>query len=60
MHFIQQCVHGTVSMQCRCPGPKHVKISLLCSPRCPFKDAPSGPRFPPPGVNTNSGRGPER
>lgn len=53
MHFVEQCVHGTVGAQCRCPGPKRVKTLVLCPDKCKFKSPPVGGRYPPPGVNVH-------
>lgn len=35
-HFQEVCEHGTVVAQCRCPGPKSVKI-VPCPSNCPYK-----------------------
>lgn len=32
-HFIQQCRHGCIVMQCRCIGPKRM-ILVDCPPEC--------------------------
>ena len=56
VHFREECTHGTVGAQCRCPGDKHVKLLLLCPDQCPFKGTPTGAKYPPPGVITNHAR----
>jgi hypothetical protein len=53
-HFRDVCRHGTVIAQCRCPGPKRDNVKVLCPDRCPFKDAPTGAKYPPPGVITHA------
>lgn len=54
-HYKEQCEHGAVGGQCRCPFPEKAVVLTSCPSRCPFKSAPTGVRYPPPGVKT-SGR----
>lgn len=32
-HYRSKCVHGVVVAQCRCPGPKTVRV-VPCPPSC--------------------------
>lgn len=35
MHYVERCEHGTVVSQCRCPGPKSIRI-VACPKNCPI------------------------
>lgn len=38
-HGVNQCKHGTVESQCRCPGPHRV-TTVACPAWCPFVASP--------------------
>ena len=43
-HIINECVHGTVVSQCRCPGPK-AKILVPCPASCAEEAVELHPKF---------------
>lgn len=42
-HFVEQCEHGTVYAQCRCPSPDKTVRRVQCGERCPHYLAQGNP-----------------
>ena len=36
MHLLEQCEHGTLVRQCRCPSSNKTIVTVPCPPFCPF------------------------